>query len=144
MCIDFYNITEWVSQNAILYPLLGVISYTLLRCLPPLLNLLHDSSMLGLVIQIWKNPDFQYSKLSFILLPDFGTMHSQLDRILNGYWVVKCRDTYNSIQTVSLLMSNPHLHPLLPQIHLPPLLGETQVAVLNRAHLVLQQVLLSH
>lgn len=72
------------------------------------------------------------------------TMHSQLDRILNGYWVVKCLDTSSSIQIVSLLMSNLHLHPLLPQIHLPPQLGETQVAVLNRAHLVLQQVLLSH
>ena len=76
--------------------------------------------------------------------PSLKTMHSQLDRILNGYWVVKCRDTSNSIQIVSLLMSNPHLHHLLPQIHFPPLLGETQAAVLIRAHLVLQQVLLSH
>ena len=115
-----YTIMGCLSTNSILF---GILYFPFVRLL-----LLSDSF-----------PAYQMSDdLSL------KTMHSQLDRILNGYWVVKCRDPYNSIQTVSLLMSNPHLHPLLPQIHLPPLLGETQVAVLNRAHLVLQQVLLSH
>ena len=116
------GIQLWVAYPLIVY-LFGILYFPFVRLL-----LLSDSF-----------PAYQMSDdLSL------KTMHSQLDRILNGYWVVKCRDTSNSIQKVSLLMSNLHLHPLLPQIHLPPLLGETQVAVLNRAHLVLQQVLLSH
>src|ERR687896_2167952 len=67
------------SQNAILEPLPGEISHILLRCFPPFSEIfLHNSSILGSVIQIWLNPDFQYSKLSLILLCAFGSKYSNI------------------------------------------------------------------
>src|ERR671911_2974077 len=79
------------SQNAILYPLSGAIFQILLRCLPPLSEIfLHNSSMLGSVIQIWKNPDFQYSKLSFVRLSAFGSIYSNIS---NPTWLPELNQT---------------------------------------------------
>ena len=51
---------------------------------------LQYSSMLGSVIQIWKNPDFQYSKLSFIRLSAFGSIYSNIS---NPTWLPELDQT---------------------------------------------------
>jgi hypothetical protein len=68
------------------------------RCLHSL-KFFHNSSMLESVIQIWKNPDFQYSKLSFIRLSAFGPIYSNIS---NPTWLPELDQIWISLTTFPL------------------------------------------
>lgn len=71
------------------------------RCLHSL-KFFHNASMLESVIQIWKNPDFQYSKLSFIRLSAFGPIYSNIS---NPTWLPELDQTIRIFFKLGLWIS---------------------------------------
>lgn len=66
------------------------------------LKFFHNSSMLESVIQVWKNPGFQYSKLSFIRLSAFGPIYSNIS---NPTWLPELDQTIRIFFKLGLWIS---------------------------------------
>lgn len=91
MRINFDNIAKGVLTKYYFIPLIwsDIPNFTTLFA-TAFWNFLHNSSILGAVIQIWKNPDFQYSKLSFVRLSAFGSVNPNIS---NPTWLPELNQT---------------------------------------------------